>query len=68
MTTKNEVTTKHLCEECGEAEAVCALCFEIVKRYGIDENGFANWSDDEVIQNENDPILMCEACASEFEV
>lgn len=55
-----------MCEECGEAEACWMVSFNIVKRYPMDSSGDADWSEGEVIQNEDDPIPMCEDCAHEY--
>ena len=66
-TTDEQDQNKSLCAECGAVKAQWAVCFDIVKRYAINDDGDAIWSDGEVIQNENDPILMCADCAREYE-
>jgi hypothetical protein len=57
-----------ICDECREAQARWAVCFEVVKKYQIDDDGDPEWDTGEVIQNENDPILMCGRCVKKHQM
>lgn len=68
-TTVCNVADGHLmCEECRELPAKWAVCFEIVKKYQLDDDGDPEWDTGEVIQNENDPVMMCGRCVREHQM
>ena len=54
------------CQECGEPTACWAICSDIVKRYPLDVDGDVVWSEEVLVWNFNDPVLMCADCASVY--
>lgn len=65
----SDIENKHiirLCEECDKEAAVCALSFNIIKRYPLDAEGDPLWGDGDIVQNDDESVFLCDDCANDY--